>query len=64
MSKVYDYHIDRQKSCEHKNTFYQPAEPDINVHEFLMCDDCGADLDLPQEGDDLWVLLVLYLGAG
>ena len=52
MSKIYDYHIDRQKSCQHENTFYQPAEPDVNVHEFLMCDDCGLELDLPQPDDN------------
>ena len=52
MSKIYDYHIDRQKSCQHENTFYQKAEPDINVHEFLMCDDCGLELDLTQPDDN------------
>ena len=52
MSKVYDYHIDRQKACEHINTEWIPAEPDVNVSEQLICDDCGMDLDLPQEGDN------------
>ena len=39
--------------CLHINKEYQPAEPDDNVPVSLTCEDCGMDLDLPQEGDDL-----------
>ena len=42
MSKIYDYHIDRQKSCQHNNIFHQKAE----------CDDCGQELDLPEPDDN------------
>ena len=52
MSKIYDCHIDRQKSCQHDKTEWIPAEPDVNVNEFLMCDDCGLELDLPQPDDN------------
>ena len=30
--------------CEHKNTEYQPAEPEINVHEDVFCIDCGKSV--------------------
>lgn len=30
--------------CEHKNTEWIPAEPDINVGEDVLCDDCGKSI--------------------
>ena len=30
--------------CEHKNTEWIPAEPDINVGEDVLCDDCGKSV--------------------
>ena len=30
--------------CEHKNTEWIPAEPDINVAEDVLCDDCGKSI--------------------
>ena len=30
--------------CEHKNTEWIPAEPEINVAEDVLCDDCGKSI--------------------
>ena len=38
--------------CFHKNKEYQPAEPDNNVHESYNCEDCGAELPLPELDED------------
>ena len=35
--------------CEHKETEYQPYEPEVNAPESLSCADCGADLELEGE---------------
>ena len=51
MSKVYEYHIDRQKVCPHIKAEYIPPEPDVNVSEGLICEDCGIDLPLPSPDD-------------
>tara|TARA_Y100000593_G_scaffold83824_1_gene158314 strand:+ start:26420 stop:26593 length:174 start_codon:yes stop_codon:yes gene_type:complete len=39
-------------NCAHKNVYYQPEEWDINVPEALTCEDCGADLPLPEPDDN------------
>ena len=51
MSKVYEYYMDRQKSCPHIKTEYIPPEPEVNVGEALICKDCGIDLPLEQPDD-------------
>tara|TARA_Y100001938_G_C7968690_1_gene368213 strand:+ start:99 stop:260 length:162 start_codon:yes stop_codon:yes gene_type:complete len=51
MSKVYDYYMDRQKACPHNRTEYIPPEPEINVSEALVCEDCGIDLPLQKPED-------------
>tara|TARA_R100001082_G_C4341330_1_gene150275 strand:- start:239 stop:421 length:183 start_codon:yes stop_codon:yes gene_type:complete len=38
--------------CLHINKEYQPAEPEVNAPESLTCEDCGADLDLPEPDDN------------
>jgi hypothetical protein len=53
MSKVYEYHLDKQKSCQHINTEYIAPELDINVAENYFCNDCGMELRLPEPDDDL-----------
>ncbi len=53
MSKVYDYYMDRQKACPHNRTEYIPPEPEVNVSEALVCEDCGIDLPL-QKPDDIF----------
>ena len=35
--------------CEHKETEYQPYEPEVNAPESLSCVDCGAELTLEGE---------------
>ena len=35
--------------CLHKETEYQPYEPENNAPESLTCVDCGEDLELPGE---------------
>jgi hypothetical protein len=37
-----------QECCEHLNKHYQPEEKDTNVGESYTCEDCGADLDIPE----------------
>ena len=39
-------------NCAHKNVYYQQEEWDINVPEALTCEDCGADLPLPEPDDN------------
>ena len=51
MSKVYDYYMDRQKACPHNRTEYIPPEPEINVSEALVCEDCGIDLPFQKPED-------------
>ena len=51
MSKIYEYYMDRQKSCPHTKTEYIPPEPDINDFEAMICEDCGMDLPLHSPGD-------------
>ena len=51
MSKVYDYYMDRQKVCPHNRTEYIPPEPEVNVSEALVCEDCGIDLPLQKPED-------------
>ena len=49
--------------CEHPNKTYQPREyfytdvgvgikADISVHESYTCDDCGKDLDIPEDVEE------------
>ena len=49
-----------QDECEHLNRIYQPREyfytdvgvgikADISVHESYTCEDCGKELDIPEE---------------
>lgn len=45
----------QMKECEHKKATYQAREYDTNVPESYTCDDCGADLELPDEPD--WYLI-------
>jgi hypothetical protein len=40
--------------CEHKNTEYQPAEPEINVHEDVFCIDCGKSVIEEFDWEDLY----------
>ena len=44
---------DFEAKCEHKKTTYQAPEEDTNVPELYTCDDCGEDLDLPEQDWDL-----------
>ena len=37
-------------TCEHKNTFYIPAEEDTNTSEDVICEDCNKSL-IEQLGD-------------
>jgi len=37
-----------EECCEHLNKHYQPEEKDTNVGESYTCEDCGADLDIPE----------------
>ena len=37
-----------EECCEHENKTYQPEEKDTNVGESYTCEDCGADLDMPE----------------
>ena len=39
--------------CEHINRHYQPREYDTNVAESYTCEDCGAELDIPEPDWDL-----------
>lgn len=41
------------EECEHSTTTYQPWEQDTNAQESLTCDDCGAELDLPEPHGEL-----------
>ena len=52
MSKVYEYFLDKQKHCQHLDTEYIPSEPEINVGEGLICNECGMDLPLPEPDDN------------
>ena len=52
MSKVYEYFLDKQKYCQHLDIEYIPSEPEVNVGEGLICNECGMDLPLPQPGDN------------
>ena len=42
-----------QECCEHLNKHYQPEEKDTNVGESYTCEDCGADLDIPEPDEDI-----------
>lgn len=42
-------------NCKHEKATYHPAEHDTNVPESYNCDDCGAELELPDEPD--WYLI-------
>lgn len=53
MGKMKEYYLEQQMYCEHDNTEYIPREDDVNVHEALMCMDCGASLRLPEPDDNL-----------
>lgn len=44
---------DFEAKCEHKKTTYQAPEEDTNVPELYSCDDCGEELDLPEQDWDL-----------
>ena len=37
-----------EECCEHENKTYQAEEKDTNVGESYTCEDCGADLDMPE----------------
>ena len=37
-----------EECCEHENKTYQAEEKDTNVGESYTCEDCGADLDIPE----------------
>ena len=39
--------------CEHENKTYQAEEKDTNVGESYTCEDCGADLDIPEPDEDI-----------
>ena len=39
--------------CQHQNRHYQPEEYDTNVAESYSCEDCGAELDIPEPDWDL-----------
>ena len=39
--------------CEHKNRHYQPEEYDTNIPESYNCEDCGAELEIPEPDWDL-----------
>jgi len=41
-----------EECCEHLNKHYQPEEKDTNVGESYTCEDCGADLDIPEPDED------------
>ena len=45
-----------QPTCLHNSQHYQPEEKDTNVPESLWCEDCGADLELPECEPD-WDLM-------
>ena len=53
MGKMKQYYEDLKQYCEHSNTEYIQKEDDVNVHESIMCIDCGASLRLPQPDDNL-----------
>jgi len=36
-------------NCPHENVEYQPEEKETNVPESLTCEDCGEELDIPEE---------------
>tara|TARA_Y100001951_G_C11277683_1_gene263064 strand:+ start:556 stop:741 length:186 start_codon:yes stop_codon:yes gene_type:complete len=38
-----------QTSCVHENKSWQPYEPEVNASESLSCEDCGCELELPEE---------------
>ena len=40
-------------NCEHRNRHYQPEEYDTNVPESYNCEDCGAELEIPEPDWDL-----------
>ena len=39
--------------CQHSNRHYQPREYDTNVAESYTCEDCGAELALPDPDWDI-----------
>ena len=41
------------KDCPHRSRIYQPEEPDTNIKESYTCDDCGAELEIPEPDWDL-----------
>ena len=38
-----------QTLCAHENKSWQPYEPEVNASESLSCEDCGCELELPEE---------------
>ena len=40
------------KECKHLNTMYQPEEDDTNAPESYSCEDCDAELDIPEQDPD------------
>ena len=42
------YQPGRALPCEHTHQEFQPEEPENNAPESLTCEDCGADLLLPE----------------
>ena len=40
-------------NCEHRNRHYQPKEYDTTVPESYCCEDCGAELEVPEPDWDL-----------
>ena len=40
-------------NCEHRNRHYQPKEYDTNIPESYNCEDCGAELEIPEPDWDL-----------
>jgi len=61
MGKVKEHYSERMEyqdgeedfTCPHENQYYQPKENDTNVPESLTCEDCGADLEIPEPDWDL-----------
>jgi len=37
-----------QSYCPHDNEEYQAAEPENNVIEGMVCEDCGVELPIPE----------------
>ena len=37
------------QDCPHDNTFYQEKEIETNIPASLTCEDCGEELDIPEE---------------